>query len=75
VGEFRQGGCTSSENQQTLVAMNLELKRFQQEHYAEYASWFVDHELNQHLGPIDQEWLDEVLAQPESAGNTWAALC
>ncbi|HET8671188.1 MAG TPA: GNAT family N-acetyltransferase [Candidatus Saccharimonadales bacterium] len=52
--------------------MKLELKRFQQEYFAEYAAWFVDHELNRHLGPIDQEWLDAVLSQPESAGATWA---
>ena len=52
--------------------MKLELKRFQQEHFAEYASWFVDPELNSHLGPIDQEWLDAVLSQPETAGVTWA---
>ena len=47
--------------------MDFELNRFQQEHYAEYASWFADPELNRHLGPIDQGWLDAVLSQPESA--------
>jgi RimJ/RimL family protein N-acetyltransferase len=52
--------------------MNLELKRFQQEHSVEYASWFVDPELNRYLGPMDQDWLDAVLSQPESAGVTWA---
>jgi RimJ/RimL family protein N-acetyltransferase len=52
--------------------MHLELIRFRREHYAEYASWFVDQALNRHLGPIDQEWLDAVLSQPESAGVTWA---
>jgi RimJ/RimL family protein N-acetyltransferase len=52
--------------------MNLELRRFRREHYAEYASWFVDHELNHYLGPIDQEWLDDVLSQSESEGITWA---
>lgn len=52
--------------------MDFGLKRFQQEHYAEYASWFADPELKRHLGPIDQEWLDAVLSQPESAGVTWA---
>ena len=52
--------------------MDFELNRFQQEHYAEYASWFADPELNRHLGPIDQGWLDAVLSQPESAGVTWA---
>ena len=52
--------------------MKLEFKRFQQEYYAEYASWFTDPELNHHLGPMDQEWLDVTLSQPESAGVTWA---
>jgi ribosomal protein S18 acetylase RimI-like enzyme len=55
-----------------VLAMNPELKRFQQEHFAEYASWFVDHELKHHLGPMDQPWLEAVLSQPESEGITWA---
>jgi ribosomal protein S18 acetylase RimI-like enzyme len=52
--------------------VNLELKHFQQEHYTEYASWFVDVELNRHLGPMDEVWLDAVLSQPEAEGVTWA---
>lgn len=52
--------------------MNFELIRFQREHFEEYASWFVDPELNRHLGPMDQAWLEAVLSQPESAGVTWA---
>ena len=52
--------------------INLELKSFQPEHYAEYVSWFTDPELSHHLGPMDQAWLDSVLSQPESAGVTWA---
>jgi ribosomal protein S18 acetylase RimI-like enzyme len=52
--------------------MKLELKRFQQEFYAEYASWFADPDLNHHLGPMDQEWLDVVLSQAEWEGITWA---
>ena len=52
--------------------MNLEFKQFQREQYTEYASWFADPELNRRLGPMDQEWLDSVLSQPESAGVTWA---
>jgi ribosomal protein S18 acetylase RimI-like enzyme len=54
------------------MTIKLELKHFQREHYAEYASWFVDPELNRHLGPMDQTWLDAVLSRPESAGVTWA---
>lgn len=52
--------------------MHFEFKRFQREHYTEYASWFVDPELNRHLGPMDEAWLEAVLAQPESEGVTWS---
>lgn len=52
--------------------MNLNLKRFQREHFAEYASWFADPEINLHLGPMDEEWLDVVLSQSEAEGVTWA---
>lgn len=54
--------------------MNLELKRFQREHYAEYASWFLDPELKRHLGPMDEEWREAVLSQPEAESATWAVL-
>ena len=56
------------------MTTNLVLKRFQPEHYAEYASWFADPELNRRLGPIDADWLEAVLSQPEREGMTWAAL-
>ena len=52
--------------------MLLEFKRFQKEYFSEYALWFVDTELNRQLGPMDQEWLDSVLAQSEAEGITWA---
>jgi len=52
--------------------MNLELCRFQSKHYAEYASWFVDPELNRRLGPMDRDWLEAVMGEPEEAGITWA---
>jgi RimJ/RimL family protein N-acetyltransferase len=52
--------------------MNLDFKRFQREQYAEYASWFADPNLNHQLGPMDEEWLDSILSEPESAGITWA---
>jgi GNAT superfamily N-acetyltransferase len=51
---------------------NLQLKRFQAEHYAEYVSWFADEELNRRLGPMDEAWLNAVLAEPEAEGITWA---
>ena len=52
--------------------MDLAFKRFRREDYDEYASWFVDPEMNRHLGPMDEFWLEAVLSQPESAGVTWA---
>ena len=52
--------------------MHLQFRRFQLEYYAEYAAWFVDPELNRHLGPMDQDWLAAVLSEPESMGMTWA---
>ena len=52
--------------------MYLEFKRFQQEHFDEYVTWFMDPELNRLLGPMDQAWLEAVLAQHESKGVTWS---
>jgi ribosomal protein S18 acetylase RimI-like enzyme len=52
--------------------VHLQFKRFQLEHYPEYASWFVDSELNRHLGPMDKDWLNAVPSEPESSGVTWA---
>lgn len=52
--------------------MDLIYNRFQREHYADYASWFVDAELNRNLGPMDDEWLEAILTEPETAGVTWA---
>jgi ribosomal protein S18 acetylase RimI-like enzyme len=52
--------------------MILEFRRFRQEYYPEYASWFDDPELNNWLGPMDLDWLAAVLAEPESEGATWA---
>jgi RimJ/RimL family protein N-acetyltransferase len=52
--------------------MHLQLRRFQLEYYPEYASWFVDPELYRHLGPMDKDWLEAVLAESEAEGVTWA---
>ena len=54
---------------------NLQLKRFQSEHYAEYLAWFADEELNRRLGPMaetDEPWLAAVLAETGSDAATWA---
>lgn len=52
--------------------MQLEMKRFQWEFYADYAAWFSDAELNRQLGPMDEDWLESVLNEPVSEGGTWA---
>ena len=52
--------------------MHFQFRHFQLEHYPEYASWFVEPELNRQLGPMDKNWLDAVLSEPESIGVTWA---
>jgi hypothetical protein len=39
--------------------MNLEFKRFRQEYYAEYASWFVDPEVPQQLIELHDAQLAE----------------
>lgn len=54
------------------MCMALERTQFRREPFGEYASWFADSELDRHLGPMDNEWLEAVLAEPESAGATWA---
>ena len=52
--------------------MNLEFKRFDQDYYPEYASWFADADLNRHLGPMDYDWLEAILSEAETKGATWA---
>jgi GNAT superfamily N-acetyltransferase len=52
--------------------VNLIFRRFRSEYYPDYASWFSDPELNRRLGPMDRDWLDCVLSEPEAAGEVWA---
>lgn len=55
--------------------MDLEIAPFAAEHFAEYASWFADAELNRHLGPMDEAWLQLVMSGGEVPGDeTWAVL-
>jgi len=51
--------------------MHVRLSPFREEDFAEYASWFDDAELNTHLGPMDQAWLDATLAL--TTGATYSA--
>jgi len=52
--------------------MELVFRHFRQEHYREYAAWFADADLARWLGPMDTDWLDAVLSEPDSEGVTWA---
>ncbi|MEZ4865049.1 MAG: GNAT family N-acetyltransferase [Caldilineaceae bacterium] len=52
--------------------MKLDFRRFDQAHYPVYKAWFADPELDRRLGPMNQEWLDYVLAGQETEGITWA---
>lgn len=55
--------------------MDLELRQFTKEYFAEYASWFADPELNRQLGPMDEAWLELVMRGGEVPGDeTWAVL-
>ncbi len=49
----------------------MELKKFTRDLYSEYKSWFADPELDRRLGPMDEEWLECVLA--ETDGVEYAA--
>src|SRR5262245_56646821 len=53
--------------------MDLEVRSFATEDFAEYASWFADAALNRCLGPMDEAWLELVASGGEVAGDeTWA---
>lgn len=55
--------------------MDFEVKPFAAEHFAEYTAWFADQELDRHLGPMDEAWLQLVLSGGEVPGDeTWAVL-
>jgi RimJ/RimL family protein N-acetyltransferase len=55
------------------AAVDLELRAFAREDFAEFASWFADPELNRRLGPMDDAWLDLTLSGGEQPGDeTWA---
>jgi ribosomal protein S18 acetylase RimI-like enzyme len=55
-----------------VIQIVLKFLPFRREFYKEYASWFGDAELNRHLGPMDNDWLECTLSEPKSSGITWA---
>ena len=49
-----------------------ELKRFQPRHFREYQQWFTeDTQLEQYLGPLDEEWLQHVLHEQDGYQYAW----
>lgn len=54
------------------TTLTLDFRQFRKDDYQEYAAWFVDPELNNRLGSLDQEWLEALLSQKETEGMTWA---
>jgi RimJ/RimL family protein N-acetyltransferase len=55
--------------------MDLEVRRFAREDFAEYASWFADPDQDSNLGPMDDAWLELAVSGGEVAGDeTWAVL-
>jgi ribosomal protein S18 acetylase RimI-like enzyme len=53
-------------------SMSLQFEPFRREVFKEYSSWFGDPELNRHLGPMDEKWLECTLAEMGKEGVTWA---
>ncbi|MEY9333835.1 RimJ/RimL family protein N-acetyltransferase [Pseudomonas protegens] len=51
--------CYDASGQQRRVTMKL--RRLIREDWAWIQDWFKDPQLNQELGPLDQEWLDAVM--------------
>lgn len=47
----------------------LRVRRFEAQDFPRYRAWYADALLNQHLGPMDDEWLAHVLADTE--GEQW----
>jgi len=43
----------------------LLFKKFAEEHFQEYQSWFKDKELKTALGGVDEEWLNHILHNEE----------
>ena len=53
-------------------ARPVSLRRFAAADFATYRAWFGDAELDRRLGPIDDAWLDHVLAERD--GRQYVAL-
>lgn len=56
----------------TPTPPSLVVRRFAADDFPTYRAWYADALLNQHLGPMDDEWLAHVLADTE--GEQWAVL-
>ena len=47
--------------------MNIEHRPFRRDDFEDFRSWFADDRIQNSLGPLDQEWLDCVLAEQPPA--------
>ena len=45
--------------------MSHKIRRFTQDDFAQYRSWYADLALNEQLGPMDEDWLTAVLGKEE----------
>ena len=45
--------------------MPLHFAKFRREDFLEYKSWYEDADLNTHLGPMDEEWLEYVMKETD----------
>lgn len=48
----------------------LRARRFTEEDFPIYRAWYADEWLNRQLGPMDEEWLTNVLSDAE--GEQWS---
>ncbi|WP_043700692.1 GNAT family N-acetyltransferase [Tepidimonas taiwanensis] len=49
---------------------SLWVRRFEAQDFPVYRQWYADPLLDQHLGPMDDDWLAHVMADP--VGEQWA---
>lgn len=45
-----------------IDSSNIQYHKFRESDFSAYQSWFSDPQLNQQLGPLDEDWLDYILA-------------
>ncbi len=51
----------------TFLSMSMQIRKFEAADYPAYQTWFKHPDINQHLGPIDEEWLQHILEDKAGA--------